>query len=90
MLVSRRRFVANVLAIPAAAAFFPWRLWGVSGSSGLYDTKLFPKPDVIRYDSECYTIRGVDTFIFSLECPYSRCAPESLQGRHPQAKILND
>jgi Glycosyl hydrolases family 35/Beta-galactosidase, domain 2/Beta-galactosidase second all-beta domain len=86
MLVSRRRFVANVLAIPAAAAFFPWRLWGVSGSSGLYDTRLFPKPDVIRYDSECYTIRGVDTFIFSLECPYPRCAREEWRDRFVKIK----
>jgi hypothetical protein len=86
MLVSRRRFVANVLALPAAAAFFPWRSWGMSDSSGVFDTKLFPKPEIIRYDSECFTIRGVDTFIFSLECPYPRCAREEWRDRFVKIK----
>ena len=50
-------------------------------SSGPYDSKLFPKPELIRYDSECYTIRGVDTFLFSIECPYSRCTREEWRDR---------
>jgi Glycosyl hydrolases family 35/Beta-galactosidase, domain 2/Beta-galactosidase jelly roll domain len=81
MLVSRRRFLANVLALPAAAAFSPWRSWGTSGHCGVYDSKLFPKPELIHYDSECYTILGVDTFVFSLECPYPRCAREEWRDR---------
>lgn len=86
MLVSRRRFIANVLSLPAAAAFSPWRSWGTSGSAGLYDRRLFPKPEFIRYDSECYTIRGIDTFIFSLECPYPRCAREEWRDRFVKIK----
>src|SRR5208283_3949383 len=74
MWVTRRRFVSDAFALSAASAILPCRLWAMSSSSELYDSKLFPKPDVIRYDSRCYTIRGVDTFIFSLECPYPRCA----------------
>ncbi len=58
----------------------------MSGSSGLYDSKLFPKPELIRYDSACYTIRGVDTFIFSLECPYPRCAREEWRDRFVKIK----
>ena len=86
MLVSRRRFIANALALPAASAFSPWLSWGMSGSPGLYDSKLFPKPELIRYDSECYTIGGVDTFIFSLECPYPRCAREEWRDRFVKIK----
>ena len=58
----------------------------MSGSAGLYDSKLFPKPELIRYDSECYTIGGVDTFIFSLECPYPRCAREEWRDRFVKIK----
>src|SRR5271169_1214572 len=86
MLVSCRRFLANVLALPAAVALSPWRYWGTSVPSGLYDSKLFPEPEIIRYDSECYTIQGVDTFIFSLECPYSRCAREESRDRLVKAE----
>lgn len=58
----------------------------MSSPSGLYDSKLFPKPELIRYDSECYSIRGVDTFIFSLECPYPRCTREEWRDRFVKIK----
>lgn len=58
----------------------------MSSPSGLYDSKLFPKPELIRYDSECYSIRGVDTFIFSLECPYPRCTREEWRDRFVKTK----
>ena len=86
MSVSRRRFLANVLALPAVVAISPWRSWGTNGPSELYERKLFPRPELIRYDSECYTIRGVDAFIFSLECPYPRCAREEWRDRFVKIK----
>jgi Glycosyl hydrolases family 35/Beta-galactosidase, domain 2/Beta-galactosidase jelly roll domain len=58
----------------------------MSSPSGPSDSKLFPKPELIRYDSECYSIRGVDTFIFSLECPYPRCAREEWRDRFVKIK----
>ena len=38
---------------------------------------LFPAPHVIRYDSQCFTIRGRDTFLHSAGFHYTRC-PEPL------------
>lgn len=73
MLISRRAFVARALALPVAAALFPSRPWAASGDSEVAEAKLFPRPDLIRYDAQCFTIRGVDTLIFSLEFPYPRC-----------------
>jgi hypothetical protein len=81
MWISRRNFVSSTLALPAIAALFPTRSSVISASADPYDRKLFPKPELIRYDSECYTINGVDTFIFSLECPYPRCAREEWRDR---------
>src|ERR1700704_4634014 len=81
MVVTRRRLVHDALTLSAAAAILPHCFWGLSAFSEPYDPNLFPKPGIIRYDSLCYTIRGVDTFIFSLECPYNRCAREEWRGR---------
>jgi hypothetical protein len=81
MLVTRRRLVYNALTLSAAAAILPRCSWGMRGLSEAYDRHLFPKPEIIRYDSQCFTVGGVDTFIFSLECPYPRCAREEWRDR---------
>src|ERR1039458_2664872 len=86
MWVTRRRFFYDALTLSAGAAILPRRSWGRSGSSELYGSDLFPKPDMIRYDAQCYTIGGVDTFIFSLECPYPRCAREEWRDRFVKIK----
>lgn len=47
---------------------------------------LFSKPDLIRYDSDCFTIRGADTFIYSMECPYARVRPELWRDRFSKVR----
>jgi len=94
MLVTRRRLVHNTLTLSAIAAILPRCPWAwarewertTTGSSEPYDPNLFPKPEIIRYDSHCYTIRGIDTFIFSLECPYPRCPREEWRDRFVKIK----
>jgi len=68
MTVTRR----SLLALSAASVLLPRHANAA---------KLFPRPDIIRYDSDCFTIRGVDTFIFSLECPYPRVRPSAWADR---------
>jgi hypothetical protein len=53
----------------------------LAARSGSPQGLLFPKPEIIRYDTQCFTIRGVDTFIFSMECPYPRIRPELWRDR---------
>lgn len=41
----------------------------------------FPKPDIIRYDAQCFTIHGRDTFIYSACCHYTRVPQELWRDR---------
>lgn len=80
MKFSRRAFLADILTLPAASVV-------LRGKSGRIlklfnpDLKRFSKPEIIHYDSECFTIRGVDTFLFSLEVPYARIPKELWRDR---------
>jgi hypothetical protein len=77
---SRRSFLKSALVLPVGTAA-PRRLWSLAALTGTVARPLFPKPDLIRYDSDCFTIRGADTFIFSMECPYPRVRPELWRDR---------
>jgi hypothetical protein len=69
MTVSRRRFLGSTLSALAAA-----RALGLpAAGKGEPLSKRSGRPDVIRYDASCFTIRGMDTFIYSLDFPYPRC-----------------
>ncbi len=48
--------------------------------------KVFPHPDRIRYDSQCFTIEGKDTFIFSGAFHYFRCPKELWNDRFDKIK----
>jgi hypothetical protein len=48
--------------------------------------KRFERAEIIRYDSNCFTINGVDTFLFSLECQYTRCPRELWRDRFLKAR----
>ena len=76
MIPSRRRFLKAALTAPLGA-----RLGGLdSVSASLAGARsagaaqsLFDNPQIIRYDSSCFTIHGLDTFIFSAALHYPRC-----------------
>jgi len=48
--------------------------------------KVFSYPDRIRYDGQCLTINGRDTFIFSGSFPYFRCPPSLWRERFRRLK----
>ena len=50
---------------------------GLSAARADPAVKVFPHPDRIRYDGQCLTIDGRDTFIFSGSFHYFRC-PKAL------------
>jgi len=48
--------------------------------------RVFSHPDRIRYDSQCFTIEGKDTFIFSGAFHYFRCPKELWNDRFDKIK----
>jgi hypothetical protein len=81
---SRRSFLSTVLALPVAAAL-PRNLPGLLHLADDHGSP-FTRPDVIRYDSSCFTIRGADAFVFSMECPYPRIPRELWSDRFLKIK----
>ena len=83
---SRRSFLYTSLGLPAAAAIFRNKAWALFMPTDDSNPKHFSKPDIIRYDSHSFTINGVDTFLYSLECPYPRCPRELWGDRFRKAR----
>jgi len=83
---SRRSFLCTALGLPASAAIFRGRAWNLLTLTDDSVLQRFRKPEIIRYDSNCFTINGVDTFLFSLECPYTRCPRELWRDRFLKAR----
>lgn len=81
---SRRKFLQASLASPLAATIGahggftlgPYALLTPDGGQ-----KQFENPQIIRYDSACFTLRGRDTFIHSGCFHYCRCPRELWQDR---------
>jgi len=74
MKYSRRSFLSTVLALPAAAAL-RGNIPGLLVSADERGNR-FHKPEIIHYDSSCFTIQGADAFVFSMDCPYPRIPRE--------------
>lgn len=83
---SRRGFLYTALGLPATAAIFRSKAWGLFMPTDDSNLRRFTKPEIIRYDSNCFTINGVDTFLYSLECPYPRCPRELWRDRFLKAR----
>jgi hypothetical protein len=49
---------------------FRVKAWGLFMRTDDSNLRRFTKPESIRYDSNGFTINGVDTFLYGLECPY--------------------
>ena len=74
MKLSRRNFLSKAFLLPAAASLLP-RTRALPFREKSVSPR-FSNPEIIHYDSNCFTIRGVDTLIFSLEMPYPRVPRE--------------
>jgi len=77
---SRRRFLEFTIAAPVAARLGDLVPPGGKPSGALRAApgqEQFENPLVIRYDANCFTLNGKDTFIFSAAFHYPRC-PKAL------------
>jgi len=74
---SRRRFLKSTLTAPLAASLsrlgVPMFATVLAPSTQME----FDNPHIIRYDSNCFTINGRDTLVFSAAFHYTRC-PKAL------------
>jgi len=73
---SRRRFLQSTFSAPLAASlgglahFEIFAPPSVPQGSG---QELFPQPQFVRYDADCFTLNDRDTFIYSAAFHYPRC-----------------
>ncbi len=83
---SRRSFLIRSLSLPALAkpAFAAGLLNAAIDPNT--DRPLFPFPQIIRYDSKCFTVHGKDVFLYGAEFHYPRCAPALWQDRFLKIK----
>lgn len=85
MRFTRRNFLKTAAGAALVAGAGGWameaapRLLDSSAQQPAAPPPLFSAPNLIRYDSHCFTIHGRDTFLFSASLHYSRC-PEPLWG----------
>lgn len=83
MLLSRRKMLQTLGGVSIAAGANHLLLASVPGLSGRVallekaGAPAFPKPDIIRYDAQCFTIHGRDAFIYSACVHYAR-TPKAL------------
>jgi len=77
MKTSRRQFLELAASTPLAAVVGPRGLELLRGSLILaaptQGEDQFANPHIIRYDANCFTINGVDTFVYSGAFHYPRC-----------------
>jgi hypothetical protein len=76
---SRRRFLQSALTAPLVGTLSasPGRL--LAALPIAQGQELFENPLIIRYDANCFTVNGRDSFIFSAAFHYPRC-PQALWG----------
>lgn len=93
MTISRRQVLQGITYASSYAGFSFLGLLPVAGASEIFDplqagvaAPKFAKPDTIRYDSQCFTIRGRDTFLYSACCHYARIPQELWRDRLTKLK----
>jgi len=79
MKASRRSFLFTTVATPLGAHFDPLGMgrivtWAAAPAAGQMQ---FENPQLVRYDSKCFTFNGKDTLIMSGAFHYPRC-PKAL------------
>ncbi len=74
---TRREFLLRGISAPfAAIPAGPGRAFSMLSRNEDPAWKRFSRPEIIRYDSECFTIHGRDVFLFGAEFHYPRCPHE--------------
>jgi Glycosyl hydrolases family 35/Beta-galactosidase, domain 2/Beta-galactosidase jelly roll domain len=80
MSLSRRRFLASSVGLLAGAQTLVRAAWPASAASTARAPR-FRRPEMMRYDAQAFTVRGVDTFLYSLEFQYPRVVPQEWPDR---------
>jgi Glycosyl hydrolases family 35/Beta-galactosidase, domain 2/Beta-galactosidase second all-beta domain len=79
---TRREFLLFGLGAPLAAVFAAQgRTFSMPVRGENPRWKRFSQPQIVRYDSECFTIHGRDIFLFGAEFHYPRCPRELWEDR---------
>lgn len=82
---SRRNFLKAALGAPLAAQLggpvLGGMIFGRPLAAPVPDQNQFQNPEIIRYDADCFTINGRDTFIHSGAFHYCRCPRELWRDR---------
>lgn len=92
-LASRRTFLGQLASIPVLFSAGRLQMFALPGMDGRYALQqqgipaLFPHPEIIRYDSQCFTIHGRDTFIYSASFHYCRTPKELWRDRMMKLKL---
>jgi hypothetical protein len=84
---TRREFLLYGMSAPFAATLAaPGRV--LSAPTGVQDRawRRFSQPGIVRYDSQCFTIRDRDVFLFGAEFHYPRCPRELWRDRFLKLK----
>ncbi len=92
MTISRRRVLQGITFVSSYAGLNGLRLLPMAAaaesmaSPQAAEVPKFAKPEIIRYDSQCFTIHGRDTFIYSACCHYARVPQELWRDRLTKLK----
>lgn len=92
MTITRRKLLQGITSLSSYAAVGRLNLFPMPGTTGTMamlqaaGKPKFAKPDIIRYDAECFTIHGRDTFLYSACCHYTRVPKELWRDRLTKLK----
>lgn len=92
MSISRRRLLQGITYLSSYAGIGRLNLIPLPGTSGpmallqAAEGPEFLNPDIIRYDAQCFTIHGRDTFLYSACCHYTRTPKELWRDRLTRLK----
>ncbi|MBI1940938.1 MAG: beta-galactosidase, partial [Acidobacteria bacterium] len=78
---TRRRFLQSALGMPFVAVIGHDGAQLLRATPPSQDQELFENPHMIRYDAQCFTLEGRDTFVFSAAFHYPRCPKELWRDR---------
>lgn len=87
MSITRRRLLQGITYLSSYAGISRLNLIPMPGyaeTTALLEAvnaPKFPRPDIIRYDAQCFTIHGRDTFLYSACCHYTRVPQELWRDR---------
>ena len=86
---SRRNFLLTAVTAPLAASLDPWGRAGVEALVAMSPggPMQFENPQIIRYDSKCFTIDEKDTLVVSGAFHYPRCPKALWRDRLQKFKV---